>query len=541
MFNKKRIIFLCICCLSTMIFSQVVNYNNRTILEIHKDYIHQGKISPFLSGPLLPGQVNRASDTIKSSHYIPNTNRSGAKIATYFNPSVQLFSDEVLIETGEANNAIDYTKNYLKNPQWGGFNVSFFNKNGIGGNFCLDFASEFNNNHFQTNNIEGRADKNFLHESSIYFDNEWISLIAGRLKTQMSFPYADALFFNNNIPYTDTIAMSIPFGNYFNLQWRITNTPSVKSSFQKDLELGNEVGSTSPDYFYGFEHDDFPSTIVNTYQRFGFQNSIIKAGLSLNVYLVRRNNRFEFIDFLPFAEWHASDVLPNNMSMGIDFGIVPVKNLLLDFQIGFDEINGNSIGLGDTSIPTIWKAIGTIQNTLFREKISILFSSNIGYTHYLWGNFTGTSVGDAGQAGLARALHRNHTNRAMYMPHSSEFGPGTFWVTQEAVINFNDTKLLENLTIIPKNTFLVFEPTTNLIETEYEERKSEPPKSIYYSFELPISYEWRTLEATINPSVHVVGLNRPTKTWFELRLSFKAFFSVSLFEENNVVKHEFEY
>lgn len=547
-FKDKCVVCIAICVfLSQIMFAQVVDYNNETILEIHKEYIQKGRISPFLYGPLLPGQVNKASDEIESQNYIKKTSRNGGKLGFYVNPSAQFFSDEVLIEenasnSNKANNAIDFTKNSLSIPQYVGFEVDFFSEFGLGGGFTMDIGKAFGNDHFQMFNISVQSvDKNFLRESSIYFDNEYISILAGRIGTQMSFPYADALFFNNNIPYTDTISMHIPFGNYFNLQWQITNIPSVKSSYQKDLVLGNELTDADPDYYYGFEHDNFPSVILNTYQRFGFQNDFLKAGLSLNVFLVRRNNRFEFIDFFPFAEWHAADVLPNNMSLGFDFGIVPIKNMLIDIQLGLDEINGTSIGLGDGATPTIWKIIGTIQNTLVRNCVSILFSTNIGYSHYLWGNFTGSSTGDPGEAGLSRALYRYHMNRPMYMPFTSEFGPGSFWVTQESVINFTNNKWLESLSLVPKMTFLLFEPSTNLIETEYNERSSSPEQSIYFGFEVPVCYKWRTLEAKITPSVHVVGLNRQTQTWFECRLSFKAFFSASLFEENEELKSEFEY
>ncbi len=538
--NMKKatiIIFLFLFLQNT--FAQVVDYKEESVEFLHKEYVHKGLMPPFFFGPVFQSDINRASDDIVSSRYFSETKQNGANFEAAAAVAGHLFSKNESIENiekGDGNNALDYTKNYLSMPPFLSLGFNFFSEVGLGGGLTIEMYKIFKNEYFEPLNISlSDVDKNFMQEGYFYFDNEYISLLLGRVNTQMGMLYTDALFFNNSIPYTDSIRMYVPFGSFFNLHWQITNIPSVESVFQSDVKTGNAVGKDSPDYFYGFEEDDFPSIILNTYQRFGFQNDFIRAGLSLNTFLVRRNNRFEFVDFIPFSEWHATDVIINNMSMGVDFSILPKPGLLIGFQLGFDEIDGNSLGLGDTETPTIWSLVGTLQNTLYTDTVKSLFSTNIGYAHYLWGNFSGLSIGDAGQAGLAKGLYRYHLQNPMHMPFSSEYGPGTIWLSVESSINFIEAAAVKNLNLEPNFLLLLHERETNIVDTEYVKRTKDAPKEIYFALEIPANYSWSALEASIAPSFHVKGLNTQTVTWFELTLSVKANFLFSVFEKGEDV------
>ncbi len=552
--NKKYSLQLCVLiAMVTQVFSQVFDYSDITIESIHKEYIQNGRISPFYSGPVLAKTINNAATKIDSQYFI-DTNKNGVVFSTVIQPMAQLFSDEVTIEnvaTNKANNAIDYTKNYVSLPPLLEVQGEYINNIGIGGGANFFFQPRFTNDYFISSNLNIlEAELNFLNKAYIYFDNTYINILIGRVHTQMGYPYASSVVFNNAIPYTDVVRMNIPFGNYFNLHWQITNIPSVESKYQKDIETGNDFkdafykdpnDNKAQDYFYGFEDDDYPSIILNTYQRIGFQNDILKAGISFNAFLARRNNRFEFADFFPFAEWHSTDVIPNNMSLAVDFGIVPTRNMLFDFQVAFDEVNAGAFGFDDTDVPTIWSAHATMQNTLVNDSVDILFSTNIGYAHYLYGNFAGHTVKEIGETAIAKALYRFNGNTKMYMPYTSPYGPGAFWVNHQAIIRFNTKSHIDNVSLKPIATFLLKEIDTNIIETEYQTRSENPDKLAYFSFELPVQYNWRTLTASVSPSFHLTGLAVPTTTWFELKLSLRAEFSASLFEKDNALNLEFEY
>ncbi len=527
------------------LYSQVINYDNDIVEKNHFSYIEKGRIPPFFYGPVFSRQINRASEKIGAQYYISSENKDGAIFSAETALAMHFFSKEESIENiekGSANNAIDYTKNYLSQPPFLSVGFEFLSRFGLGGGLKSEIYRPFTNDYFELFNISFTSvDKNFMQEGYLFIDNAYASLLVGRINSQMGIPYSDALLFNNNIPYTDSIRLFIPFGSFFNVHWQITNIPAVESLYQKDIATGNSVEKNKADYYYGFEEDDFPSIILNTYQRFGFQNSIIRAGLALNVFLVRRNNRFEFVDFFPFSDWHASDVITNNMSLGVDFSIVPTKNLLLGIQLGFDEINGNSIGLGDTDTPTIWSLIGTMQNTFNTDFVRAFFSTNIGYTHYLWGNFSGYSVGDSAEAALAKGLYRYHMQNPMYMPYSSEYGPGAIWASLETDITFYKSNVLKNMHVTPVLLFLYKEKNTNLIETVYEKRTKKIPSDIYFSIEIPTSYSWKGFEASISPSFHVKGLHVPTITWFELKISVKANLLLEVFQENSVLSKRFRF
>ncbi len=551
---KRVCVSLCILLsIFSSAFTQVIDYSHSTVESLHKEYIQKGRIPPFYAGPVLAGSINDAAYSIESEHTV-DTNLSGAKFSLIAQPALQLFSDEVTIESPSKysdDNAIDYTKNYVSMPPLFELSAEYYNSIGLGGGANLFFQPRFNNDYFISHNVNLKeAELNFLSKAYIYYDNPYIQLLIGRVHTQMGYPFADAIFFNNEIPYTDLVRMNIPFGSYFNLHWQITNIPSVQSSYQKDIKTGNDFKNAyiqdptldeNQDYFYGFEGDDFPSIILNTYQRFGFQNDILKAGVSFNAFLARRNNRFEFADFFPFAEWHSTDITPNNMSLGIDFGIVPTENLLLDFQLGLDEVNAQMFGFDDTDVPTIWSARATMQNTLVMHNLDILFSTNVGYAHYLYGNFSGQTVKEDGETAIAKALYRYNGNTRMYMPYTSPYGPGSFWVHHQEIMRFTTKTFMDTISLRPSVLFLLKEVDTNIVSTEYSSQTEKAKNLAYFALELPISYDWRTLTASLAPSFHLTGLAEPTKTWFELRLSLRAEFSVSLFEKDKTLVTDFSY
>ncbi len=167
---------------------------------------------------------------------------------------------------------------------------------------------------------------------------------------------------------------------------------------------------------------------------------------------------------------------------------------------------------------------------------NIFFSTNIGYTHYLWGNFSGYSVGDSGDAGLSKALYRYHLQHPMYIPYTSKYGPGVLSGSFETLIYF---KQVENLLLEPKILFLLREPDTNLIDTPYKMRSLSARKEIYFTMEIPASYSWKAFEASFSPSIHVKGLNTSPVSWFELKLSFRTDLSVSLYEEEGALNYEY--
>ncbi|MFI3257788.1 MAG: hypothetical protein R3Y36_05775 [Spirochaetales bacterium] len=550
---RNIVLILFLCYLHVPVFSQIIDYYDDIAEEVYRSYIHEGRMPTFYFAPLLPGDVLATLQTIPlqvtQNMFTRQDGRSGATLSVFAGASAQFFSQNVSVENieeGQANNAIDYIKNYLWQPPMTGFSFEMFSKIGLGGGMLMEVNPRFDNDYFSTWNISDYIDKNFLQSGYVYFDNPYVSLLIGRVNTQMGLLYSDAIFFNNNIPYTDSARLYIPFGKYFNFHWQIINIPAVESAYQQDVQTGNDFKSSSgdvlgSDYYYGFEDDDFPSIILNMYQRFGFQNDFLRAGLAWNVFLVRRNNRFEFADFFPFAEWHATDVIPNNMSIGADFGIVPVKNLLLNVQLGFDEINGNDIGIGDGDTPTIWSLIATMQNTVITNNFGILFSTNIGYSHYLWGNFSGTSVLDATEANLAKALYRYNMQSPMYMPFTSSYGPGALWFSLESIITFSPYSSAKGLTLNPNILVLLKESDTNLITTAYENRNEDVQNTLYFCLEAPVAYAWRTFDFSVTPSFHVKALSVSTVTWFELKLSATVYFSSSSYEKNGDVLFDFEY
>ncbi len=549
--NKAQIICIVTILFMCPVFSQVIDYSDSIITSIHKEYIKNGLIPPFYAGPLLFSSVQDASNTVSIDTALLS-NTEGIKASAFVEPMLHLFSQHKTIEDTDrynANNAIDYTKNFLSIPPLLGFSIEYTSSASIGGGVDFEIRPRFLYNYFVTNNFNiAQTDLNFVKQAYIYYDNPNFQVLFGRVNTQMGYPHAGSVLFNNEIPFSDIIRINIPFTQFFNIHWQVTNIPSAESYYQKDVSTGNDFkdeyfadpqGHGYQDYFYGFQYDDFPSIILSTFQRLGFQNDSIKAGIAFNAFLVRRNNRFEFADFFPFADWHSTDVTPNNISVALDFGIVPTENILLDFQIAADEFNAGVFGIDDTQSPTIWSARATMQNTLELENMDVFFSTNVGYAHYLYGNFSGYTVDEEGEVALIRALYRYNGGIAMYMPYTSPYGPGALWASHKAIINFANASNLRRFSLEPETTFLLKEVGTNLVDTIYEVRSEKPNNLAYFVLELPVTYEWRGLKASASPSFHLTGLAEPTTTWFELKLSLRADFSVSIFEEDGKLTSEY--
>jgi hypothetical protein len=141
-----------------------------------------------------------------------------------------------------------------------------------------------------------------------------------------------------------------------------------------------------------------------------------------------------------------------------------------------------------------------------------------GYTHYLWGNFAFGDADDVywGEAPLARGIYRYApNNKAILLPLTSPYGPGTIWGRLVSTLDFSRP----NLTISADLLILSKIDGVNLVDTPYvdDDAVKYGRRVLYVSLDLPCSYTWKYLEFLVSPAL----LIRDWKTALECTLGLR--------------------
>lgn len=225
----------------------------------------------------------------------------------------------------------------------------------------------------------------------------------GRDKIQYG-PSRSSLISDPDVPYLDSLRFEYYVGP-FTLSYRLSTLDNRPAE--------NDVRLVDP---YGFNQN----AILNVMHRFQYQGEKFVVAVSGVQFVARPQNNFQLVDLFPVISWHNADILPNNLSLIFDLRGTPVPGLLLAAQIGFDDINGNLIGINDSDIPTI-------DAEIISASIPRLWGLyvELGRTHYLWGSYSDDSA-------LSRALFRVPLvtgTEAMAM--TSPYGPGAVWLVAQ--------------------------------------------------------------------------------------------------------------
>jgi hypothetical protein len=228
-------------------------------------------------------------------------------------------------------------------------------------------------------------------------------------------PLRSALLPSSRLPFLDLLRLVLPVGN-LTMDLMISSLQNGQGVDDLDLSVSPEI--------------QFRSNIIFVNQhRFQYDFGRIRAAVTGLGIFVRPNNAFALADFFPVSSWHATQYRPFNLSLVFDLDAALFPGFRLMTQFGLDDVNASDLfGVGDAPIPTIPAAIVGFeyQRRLFGSALELY--GELGYTHYLWGNFD-----DESRAILARAIYRlslDHGTRLM--PLTSPYGPGAIWTNLEA-------------------------------------------------------------------------------------------------------------
>ena len=226
--------------------------------------------------------------------------------------------------------------------------------------------------------------------------------------------FPEALLPSSRLPYLDLLRFVLPVGNL--------TMDLMISSLQNRQAVGDLAG-LPPDITF------LQNIIFANLHRFEYDFGRVRAAVTGMGIFVRPNNAFVLGDFFPVSSWHAAQNRPFNLSLVFDLEAALFPGFRVMVQFGFDDVNASDLfGVSDAPIPTIPAAIAGFELQRLLPGGRLELYGELGYTHYLWGNFD-----DESDARLARAIYRLMLDDdTQLMPLTSPYGPGAIWALLES-------------------------------------------------------------------------------------------------------------
>jgi hypothetical protein len=364
-----------------------------------------------------------------------------------------LRSADVLVEGSDVQykNGIDLMRDVLAPPPFAAIDWELGRRSGLAIGFAAELRKQFPGNSysdmFAPDNFLnlGRPgnpvafEKPMITKGALYWRSESLDIIFGRDKVDLDEGLKGSLYPSPRLPYLDAFQAKGRLGR-LGMNWvvgtiRATGSwegpafdvdPNiVLNPSQYDHLLYDRNSITNP---YGFQGDPNPTTIIEALHRFTWDFGQVQLGVAGHVVYARRNNRFLITDFLPVISWHQTTVMSNNMSLLADISWEPFEGLRVAAMGGLDEINAKSIGINDSGSPTVPAGVlgARYRGSLGAGAFDLY--GEVGYTHWLWGNYDGSNDSPGDVDPLARAQYRLHMDAGDgLLPLTSPYGPGATW------------------------------------------------------------------------------------------------------------------
>jgi hypothetical protein len=437
-------------------------------------------------------------------------------------------SKEQLVEPYAIKSGIDIARLYLDQPALASFDLGLGAPAGlsvaIGGNIRREWEGDyFKADNFLPMGLPGNPvamENFFVTKGALYWKSPGLDISFGRDKVDLNNCLEGGFYPSSRLPYLDAFLTKGRLGP-LTMDWMIASIQARKSWETKygagydvnpNASLGTIPGSdeTQP---YGFELDENPTTVIEALHRFSWDFGAFQLGLGAQIMYSRRNNHFALSDFFPVISWHQAEVLQTNLCTLADASWEPLPGLKIVGQAGLDDVNANFAGMSDSKTTTIDAYVlgATWAGELRPGPLSARLE--LGYTHYLWGNFDGYDMNPGDQNPLARFQYRYLSDRgAMLLPLSSPYGPGALWLEAAGSLGIEGTglKVGTELLLLSKNV------EANLIDTPYNTDEAKDGARTYFgSLRIPVEYRLGPFVAGAAPAV----LTRNGTWWMELALS----------------------
>jgi hypothetical protein len=446
-------------------------------------------------------------------------------------------SAEELVEAGAYKSGIDLQRDYFAVPPLARGSIELGGPQGLALGLEAEARREFNTNYkdgfFQETNFPllGRdrnpvsVEKAAVTRGALYWRSPSIDLALGRDKVDYGKELEGSLYPSARLPFLDAFRARGRLGP-FALDWMVATMDAIKDYDDYDVDPNWVQGGSPGDngLGYGFDEDDGsgttsgdPTTILETLHRLSWDFGKFRVGLAENCIVARRNNRILITDILPLVSWHQASVMPNNMALYWDIAWDPMPGLSFAAEGGYDDINGNIVGVGDSAVPTIDAYVlgGRYRSDGGRGSVDAYFEA--GYTHYLWGNFSAYRQGSITDVDpLARAIYRFRLNAGgALLPLTSPYGPGALWLRLEGGCRpwAAGPRIGAELLLLGKNE------EADLIATPYDLSAKDAGYLFFGSLTLPLSWEIGSFDLSLAPA----ALLRNDRWWVEstIALSYR--------------------
>lgn len=279
-----------------------------------------------------------------------------------------------------------------------------------------------------------RADNYFIRRGYWYHYLGDLDVTLGRNALHLGAPGHSTFMASDRLPHVDALSMRYRLGPF-----QITSISATLDNRRAQGEPDtSEWGASTT----GWTNGVTPNTSDGGWpgDRLGFGQSIIyygvhrldytrervRLGVASQQFVARENNAFHLGDIFPVFSWHNTDVGPHNMSLIMDISWAVRPGVELHFQAGYNDIDAEELaGIPDDPIPTIDAYLGAVSWNLPWGERRFRGTAEVGYTHFLWGNFYDYNQEKGNY--LARGVYRFRTHGVYMMPMTSPYGPGVTW------------------------------------------------------------------------------------------------------------------
>jgi hypothetical protein len=358
----------------------------------------------------------------------------------------------------------------------------------------------------------------FLSRGVAYWRSPNFSVAFGRDTVDYGGILYGSLLPSTRLPYLDNIRMQGKLGS-FTADWMAATIPAVLSWQKASYDVDPNEGTDGGDYF-GWQGDSAsanPTSIIEVLNRYSWTIHDFVIGVSDHAMIARRNNCFDITDFLPMASRHQTADAQTNNSLIIDAAWRPVDGLKLAAQFGLDDVDANLIGISDTSAPTMPAFVAGAEYHGRTAMGALSAYGEAGYTHWDWGNYSGTEMPPGDVDPLMRMQYRYDTaGGALLLPLTSPYGPGALWF-QAAVsqdigatgLNVGAQLLLlqknEGANLINYSDYLYPAGTTTPVVVDSDGFMGIPecdgPYVYFGQLSFPVTFTYSCWQVVVSPSI----------------------------------------
>ncbi len=506
---KKCILILFLLASGFSIYGQqLLDSSSSVFSDIYYNYLENGNTVPVLSFPLFQPEIDLLRNSSEES------DEGNADDGSFF-----------LVENAEINlhaffndRNIDYFSVYdflEKKPlAVFGFGLSDMYRMGlyIEAFVRSEYSSSTNTNLFDPKSGNPFSVENyFIQYGYVWYNFDPLMATFGRIPVHFGHPEFSSLLPSNKLPYMDSLYIKLPVG-FVTMNMMISSLENREAVGDVDPTAG---GGSDP---YEFENNSIMTALHRFDMNWG-KFSLSASGFSV---ISRQANNFNLADFFPVFSWHTSDVGWHNLSIIFEAAFSPFSGFDIYAQAGYDDINaGDLLGIDDTGNPTIDAYIaGLVYKTKLHEGL-LSAKAEVGYTHYLWGNFYDGSetIANKGNHVFERAIYRYQMDFGPYiMPLTSPYGPGSFWAEADAELaDFYGFAFDLNMLYLEKINGV------NLIDTPYERNDDiRADNGVTRSFDITLTASWSPfewLEVSLFPGI--LFTDGETDFHFDAAVSYK--------------------